>query len=111
LDRNGDGKVDLEEVAAYYNGLIKDGTGDQMVDSAVTVGVQAIDTDGDDKISREEFTAFYKINPREPVKNIDAIFDKLDLDKDGFLTKDELAKLWKQFYFSTNPNDPGKVFI
>jgi Ca2+-binding EF-hand superfamily protein len=40
------------------------------------------DTNGDGKLSREELPA--------------ALFDKLDADKDGFVTEAELTALWKR---------------
>lgn len=49
-----------------------------------------LDADGDGKISLKEFEASGK------GKGKDKIFNKLDTNKDGFLTKDELANLKKK---------------
>jgi Ca2+-binding EF-hand superfamily protein len=43
---------------------------------------QQRDTNGDAKLTRDELPA--------------ALFDKLDADKDGFVTEAELAALWRQ---------------
>ena len=58
--------------------------------------MKQLDTDKDGKISKEEFLASpmakkAKGKGGDPEKN----FDRLDANKDGFLTKDELGKMGK----------------
>jgi Ca2+-binding EF-hand superfamily protein len=43
---------------------------------------QQRDTNGDGKLTRDELPA--------------ALFDRLDVDKDGFVSEAELAALWKR---------------
>jgi Ca2+-binding EF-hand superfamily protein len=75
-DTNQDGKLQLEELRAL---------GEK---ARVLVGLavsgprfQAADKDGDGKLSRAEF-------PGRP-----AMFDRIDADKDGFITRAEVARL------------------
>ncbi len=72
IDKNGDGKIDAKEFAAAREMCLKD---------RVEAMVKDRDKNGDGKISREEAKGM----PKEE-------FDKMDLNKDGFLDRDELLK-------------------
>ena len=50
-----------------------------------------IDTNNDEKISKEEFLAAELFN-----KKAERIFAKKDLNKDGVITKEEIKKLYKE---------------
>jgi len=109
MDSDGDGRVDINEVADYLNHMMVTGTGDGIIGSLVNIYTHIMDTDGDGKVSRSEFVAFMSLNPRKCVKNPSHAFDRLDINHDGFLTQDELAIIFKQFYFGNDPNEPGAV--
>jgi len=68
------------------------GLGGQFIQNAV---FKRADTNGDGKISRAEYDAFVKRLPRftnnpELAKEL---FDRLDVDKDGWITEMEFQKL------------------
>src|SRR5476649_927878 len=78
IDANGDGKITLAEYQA----------------SRVTRTMRA-DTDHDGKISKAEFTAMVQKRMARQgdggeAPDIDAMFDRQDIDGDGFITKDEI---------------------
>jgi hypothetical protein len=35
------------------------------------------------------------------------IFERLDLNSDGYLSREEFALAWRQFWISDDPADPG----
>ncbi len=77
-DANGDGKITLAEYQA----------------SRVARTMRA-DTDGDGKISKAEFTAMVQKRMSRQgdggeAPDIDAMFDRQDINGDGFITKDEI---------------------
>ncbi len=92
-DKNGDGKLDRQEVAQLLNdlrkryGLDKAAAPDkEEVDRVVNQILARLDTNKDGKISRDE--------AQGPIK---AAFDQLDKNKDGFLDRNELRPLAVRF--------------
>ena len=78
VDANGDGKITLAEFQA----------------SRVARTMRA-DTDHDGKISKAEFTAMVQKRMARQgdggeAPDIDAMFDRQDINGDGFITKDEI---------------------
>ena len=41
----------------------------------------------------------------------DEMFNKLDLDNDGSISKNELMELAEQFFIGDDPNAPGNAFF
>ena len=63
-----------------------------------------IDTDGDGKISRDEWNKFSETAPKlKEAKARNFVFERLDENKDGFLTLDEFKK-FGQFQKKKNPD-------
>jgi Ca2+-binding EF-hand superfamily protein len=100
MDRNGDGKLSREELAVpevLFNRI--DADKDGLITTAEAArfreetgagpglgimlfrGLKEMDKNGDGKVSREEFTG------PEPQ------FDRIDADKDGFITQEEAARM------------------
>ncbi|WP_069464168.1 EF-hand domain-containing protein [Actinacidiphila rubida] len=102
-DANGDGSVDLAEVLVLVDllpGMAEDVT--------ATAGVvfDAIDTDGDGRISPEEHRRLVETWNGEPV-DMTGVFPLLDPNGDGYLSREEFALLWRQFWISDDPAEPG----
>jgi Ca2+-binding EF-hand superfamily protein len=102
VDKNGDGKISREEASAYPNlakyfdqiDTNKDGmlTGDEVRAhhaKAMAAKLKALDKDGDGRISRAEADA----KAPRLAKN----FDRLDTNKDGFISQDEMAAARKSY--------------
>ncbi len=101
LDTNGDGKISREE-AAQSKGLAKhfdqidtnkDGflTREEFAAQRAKMAaasLKAVDKDGDGRISRAEADA----KAPRLAKN----FDQIDTNRDGYLSKEEIAAAWKQ---------------
>jgi Ca2+-binding EF-hand superfamily protein len=74
-DSNKDGKLDREE----YRALLERAR-ESMGGAGPAARVPAMDKNGDGKVSRDEFTG-------PP-----AMFDRIDADKDGFITRPEVQR-------------------
>ncbi|KAI1699533.1 EF hand domain-containing protein [Ditylenchus destructor] len=117
-DKNGDGKIDLDEIKAALEKLGLSGekldsmalvflrTLDLNEDGFVTLDelrtvsdpaafFKTIDKDGDGKVNFDEFKAFFQRVypdglPGVGPEDLRQVFDKTDTDKDGFLTQEEI---------------------
>lgn len=77
IDANKDGQISVEELRAFRAQHRGHGEGKGR-------HFQRMDTDGDGKVSRQE-----------AINAATAMFDRLDANKDGFVTPDELAAAHK----------------
>lgn len=104
-DKNGDGKLDRQEVAQMLNGLRRyygldkpAAPSKQEVERVVNQILARMDANKDGKISRDEAKG-----------NIKAAFDQLDTNKDGFLDRKELRQAATRFLANRrNPQAPGR---
>ena len=82
----------------------------EVVLSGSDLAIDLIDIDQDGRLSRVEYRNFYTVYGIE-LEAADAIFDRLDMNADGFLTEDEIDRLMWSFYFSDEPDAPGNWFF
>ncbi|MEU6343242.1 EF-hand domain-containing protein [Streptomyces sp. NPDC046977] len=102
-DANGDGTVDMQELLSLVDRLPAM-VGD-VTATAETV-FDAVDANGDGRISSEEHQRLVETWNGQPVE-MTGIFELLDLNGDGHLSREEFAMLWRQFWISDNPVEPG----
>ncbi|MFE5831288.1 EF-hand domain-containing protein [Streptomyces sp. NPDC056508] len=69
-----------------------------------------IDVDGDNEISKDEFTRLLRDvwQSRSP-EALDA-FDRLDTDGDGAISRQEFVRATREYFFSSDPDAPGSLF-
>lgn len=102
-DRNRDDKVSLEEVLLVVDRL------PGMLDAVKgTAGAmfEAVDRNGDDRISGAEYKRLIETWNGRPV-DTEAVFHRLDLDGDGYLSRDEFTAFWVEFWAGDDPTSPG----
>jgi len=101
LDR--DDRVTLDEVLAVNDGW--DALAEANRDTANTM-FDAIDDNADGRISAEEYRRLIEVWTGRDT-DTDEIFPLLDTDGDGYLSRDEFATLWSQFWSGDDPDEPG----
>jgi Ca2+-binding EF-hand superfamily protein len=98
-----DGKVTLDEVLTVVDRL--DTMPDAVTGTAEAM-FEAVDENGDEHISAEEYNRLIEAWSGRPT-DTDAIFPLLDLDGDGHLSRDEFVRLWTEFWAGDDPEAPG----
>ncbi|MEI6654531.1 MAG: hypothetical protein WCP45_07165 [Verrucomicrobiota bacterium] len=82
LDKNHDGKLTPDEVQPAPRGERRAGAQPNTAADAMVARLMQFDKNGDGKLAKDELP-----------ERMQALFEKGDLDKDGFLSKEELTKL------------------
>lgn len=102
-DADRDDRVTLDEVM-----LVVDRLGDMpdAVTGTAEAMFEAVDEDGDDRISAEEYNRLIEAWNGRPT-DTDEIFPLLDLDGDGHLSRPEFIRLWTEFWSSDDPGTRG----
>jgi Ca2+-binding EF-hand superfamily protein len=101
--------VTLDQWLKYADECIVNGTDEEFYSFISNMTGEIItnfDTDRDGYISLMEYVDLfvgYHIAVRYSAKS----FHRLDLNKDGFISKEELVEAIGQFFTSNNPEDPG----
>ncbi len=102
-DQDRDDRVTLDEVL-----LVVDLLG-EMADAVVHTAdsmFDAVDEDGDGRVSAQEYRRMIEAWRGEPT-DTDAVFPLLDLDGDGHLSRAEFRVLWTEFWTGDDPAEPG----
>ncbi|HEV7808793.1 MAG TPA: EF-hand domain-containing protein [Solirubrobacteraceae bacterium] len=103
-DADRDGMVSLDELMVVVDQL---DTMDVEVYGTADAMFEAIDEDGDGRISVEEHKQVVKAWKGSDDGG-DETFPRLDLDGDGQLTQDEFRELWSDFWRGDDPTNPGQ---
>ncbi|MCW2897861.1 MAG: calcium-binding EF-hand-containing protein [Streptosporangiaceae bacterium] len=101
LDR--DNNVTLDEVLKTVDQLA--GMSHTVTGTAEAM-FEATDENGDGRISPAEYNQLIEAW-NGCATDTDEIFPLLDLDGDGYLSRDEFVRLWTQFWVGDDPGVPG----
>lgn len=101
IDR--DDKVTLDEVLLVVDLLPTDLA--PVVATAIVL-FEAVDADGDGRISAAEYRELIETWNGVPT-DTDEVFGLLDLDGDGHLSQEEFVRLWIEFWAGDDPNAAG----
>ena len=107
FDTDGDGRVSIEEALAGFDGLHDDAQRyhEVIVEPSYSV-FDLIDTDHDGRITADEHRAYLlALTVDEAIA--DVAFEHLDLDGDGYVSRDEFVQLMAEFFTSEDPDVAG----
>lgn len=106
-----DGRIDLEGFLEHQDELLNtpgayEGTVRELTDFII----QLLDSDGDGKVTKPEMERFYR------AYDIDAgqagpVFDSLDMNQDGYISRSELLDHVGDFFFSSSDDAPGNALF
>ena len=95
MDTNGDGVLDIEEIAVICTQM-----GKRFTEQQLNVAVSAMDSDGDGEVSFEEFAAWWTENGG---LDLWALFREADADGSGFLDVTEVETLCQRMGKELSP--------
>lgn len=106
-DLDKDDVVDLDEWLAHNDRMLSTKEGYQIAITAIAEMMLGLaDDDRDGRLTLANWTMLLGIYGVE-ARHAGQSFGRVDLDRDGVVTMDELMKAVTQFVLSPNPNDPG----
>ena len=101
-DQDGDRKIDREEWLYCL---------EQRIDhDFANIFLQVIDTNQDGELSIEELKTFYQVYGIS-TDELEESFQTIDLNQDGHISKEEFEKIFNQFLYSEDIQDPGNWFF
>jgi len=115
MDTDGDGVINLEELTDY---LHKQGGNYEEAKATASHIISELDQDGDNQISKSEWWDARLATKFQNDSIIKEQFDRIDDNGDGYITHDELAKLFngqltgdliKQMIEEVDQNNDGKI--
>ena len=109
MDKDSDHQVSREEYIRAYRDA-SEAKIMAMLDPYVDGLYTLIDDDGDDRISKSEFARLERA-AGVPEAEISDVFERLDKDGSGYLSKAEFSMYIQHFYCSTDPDSPGNHLL
>lgn len=110
-DSDGDQKLTLAEFCIAYDKLMAQPEQfDAVILGFVKTAITLWDSNQDGKVSEEEYKN-YLLSVQVTEKEASDAFQRLDLNGDGYLSREELFENLKEYYFSDDPNARGNWFF
>ncbi|MGK7875537.1 MAG: EF-hand domain-containing protein [Xenococcaceae cyanobacterium] len=109
VDKDGDGKVSLDEYLAFVDSSYSKGDVFEKRTIPLTDSLfDLLDQDKDGFISLKEFKKVDKAYQNN-ASVAEKVFNMIDANGDGKISKDELRQLARDSYMSTDPSNPGRI--
>jgi juvenile hormone diol kinase len=106
-DTGHDHRVTTEEWFAYWDQLLENrDLYDSIPKPIADAMFRLLDADGDGAITADDYALLYRAGGLDPALAGEA-FARLDLDRDGRISIEEMLTLVDQFFRSDDPDSPG----
>ena len=110
-DSDGDQKLTATEFCTAYDKLMAQPEQfNALILGFVKTAIGLWDSNHDGKVSAEEYQN-YLITIHVTVAEAADAFRRLDLNQDGYLSREELFENLQEYYFSNDPDAPGNWFF
>ena len=110
-DSDGDQRLTLAEFCTAYDKLMaQPAQFDAVILGFVKTAIALWDSNRDGKVSEEEYKN-YLLSVQVTATEATDAFRRLDLNRDGYLSREELFENLQEYYFSDDPNAPGNWFF
>ena len=103
-------EVNLDEWLYYHDVVLNDENKRNEVLSQATSLFSVIDTDDSGNLDKKEWANFFRVY-NIPVVYVEETFAKIDRDRDGVLSMDEVLSMIQDFYYSNDPNVSGNYIF
>lgn len=110
-DGDGDQRLTVDEFCTAYDKLMAQPEQfDAVILGFVRTAIALWDSNKDGKVSEAEYKN-YLLSVQVPEGEAVDAFRRLDLNGDGYLSREELFENLKEYYFSDDPKAPGNWFF
>lgn len=108
VDLDESGEVTLEEWLGYHEEMLQDETRfESTALMEIEIMFALMDQDGDGIITLEEYGRWMRALRIGEEDLTEKVFQKLDLNGDGTLSKEEVLQLTREFFYSDDPEARG----
>ncbi|MET9375194.1 EF-hand domain-containing protein [Streptomyces sp. NPDC003035] len=107
----GQERLGQDEFVAAHLAVGYDTDRPELLENLAQAIFRIMDTKGDKRVSREEFAAYLSVWG-VPGERGATVFDRLDLDRDAYVSQREIARSLRAFHLHNDDLDtPGGVFL
>jgi Ca2+-binding EF-hand superfamily protein len=110
-DTDDDGRVSLAEYQTKPGVLASPDASVQVFKSLYDAVAQVADSDGDGKLTEDEYARMNACRMSVPEDQARAAFRRLDSDGDGLVTADEITESVRDYHFSDDPSSFGSWLL
>lgn len=102
--------ISLEDWLDYYDMVLNNETYQIELMLLPEAILNVVDVDGNGYVDRSKWADLFHVH-NIPVFDVEEAFNRIDLDKDGILKKEEVLSMIQEFYFSNDPNAAGNYMF